>query len=125
MTDTIGARVTVDRLPGGLYAGAEANASLADSGSRRYHPFSFDFDSTPMSLEDPGEHWEEKVRELHLQNRERRIERLKETTEPGGMNSLCKTSATSGTRLSRSSRTTTRCTTRRERRSSSGHTTLR
>lgn len=53
------------------------DAELADRKARRYHPFSFDFDSTPLSLEEPKEHWEEQVRTLHLENRARAIERLK------------------------------------------------
>ena len=52
------------------------HATLSDRGLRRYHPFSFDFDSTPMSLKDPEEHWDAAVKTNHLNNRARAVERL-------------------------------------------------
>jgi len=72
---------TVAHLPFGLYDHA-GHRSVRDYAQRRYHPFAFDFDSTPMSLDDPGEHWDEKAKELHLHNREIAIERFK--AEYGG-----------------------------------------
>lgn len=68
--------ITVADLPRGLYD-HEGHVSVRDRGRRRYHPFAYDFDSTPMSLDDPGEHWEEKVKALHIENRNKAIERLK------------------------------------------------
>jgi hypothetical protein len=68
--------VTVADLPRGLYD-LSGHASVRDRGRRRYHPFAYDFDSTPLSLDDPGEHWEEQVKALHIENRNKAIERLK------------------------------------------------
>ncbi|WKW52070.1 hypothetical protein [Rhodomicrobium lacus] len=68
--------VTVADLPRGLYD-HEHHLSVRDRGRRRYYPFAFDFDSTPTSLDDPGEHWQEDVKALHIENRNREIERLK------------------------------------------------
>lgn len=68
--------ITVADLPRGLYD-HEGHASVRDRGRRRYLPFAYDFDSTPMSLDDPGEHWEEEVKALHIENRNKAIERLK------------------------------------------------
>lgn len=68
--------ITVADLPRGLYD-HEEHTSVRDRGRRRYHPFGFDFDSTPMSLEDPGENWGEEAKALHDANRRREIERLK------------------------------------------------
>ncbi|MER8713135.1 hypothetical protein, partial [Mesorhizobium sp. M1295] len=41
-----------------------------------YHPFSFDFDSTPGDLDDPMDTWDEAVKQQHVANRARVIERL-------------------------------------------------
>ena len=70
-------RITIADLEHSFYSYAE-HAHIADKGRRRYHPYSFDFDSTAMFLEEPSEDWEEKVRELHLQNREKIIAGLKD-----------------------------------------------
>lgn len=67
---------TVADLPRGLYD-YERHPTVRDRGRRRYHLFSYDFDSTPMSLEDPSEHWEERIRAQYLKNRDRVIARLK------------------------------------------------
>ncbi|UCI23982.1 hypothetical protein [Mesorhizobium sp. B2-8-5] len=67
---------TVADLPRGLYD-HQGHPSVCDRGRRRYHPFAYDFDSTPMSLDDPGEHWDEKVKALHTDNRDKAIDRLK------------------------------------------------
>ncbi len=77
MPENITKRITIVDLERGFYSHAD-HARLADKGLRRYHPFSFDFDSTATLLEEPGEHWEEQVRELHLKNREQVIAGLKE-----------------------------------------------
>jgi len=68
--------ITVADLPRGLYD-HERHLSVRDRGRRRYHPFAYDFDSTPVSLDDPGEHWEEKVKAFHIENRNKAIKRLK------------------------------------------------
>ncbi len=70
-------RVTVADLQQGFYSYRE-HWRLADIGMRRYHPFSFDFDSTALFLEEPAVHWEEQVRALHLENRDKVIRQLKE-----------------------------------------------
>lgn len=69
-------RTSIVDLPRGVYDYA-AHPNLSDRQARRYHPFSFDFDSTPMSLDDPGEHWDEQVKQQHSKNRQRAIEHLK------------------------------------------------
>lgn len=67
-------RKTITDLPRAYY---DPDAgTVADSGSRRYHPFSFDFDSTPLSLAEPQEGWDEQVKKLHNENREREVKRL-------------------------------------------------
>lgn len=43
---------------------------------KRYRIFSFDFDSRAHSLEPIQEQWEKKVKELHIQNREKTIKGL-------------------------------------------------
>ncbi|GGO80967.1 hypothetical protein GCM10011348_18880 [Marinobacterium nitratireducens] len=43
---------------------------------KRYRIFSFDFDSRASSLEPIQEQWEDKVKELHAQNRENTIKGL-------------------------------------------------
>jgi len=68
--------ITVADLPRALYD-HKGHDRVRDRGRRRYHPFAYDFDSTPMSLDDPGEHWADEVRALHLANRDKAIERLK------------------------------------------------
>lgn len=77
MSEDIAKRITVADLERGFYSHAD-HSRLADQGMRRYHPYSFDFDSTAILLEEPGEHWEEQVRELHLKNREQVIAGLKD-----------------------------------------------
>lgn len=69
-------RKSIADLERGVYQHDE-HTDLADRGARRYHPFSFDFDSTPLNLKAPEEHWEEQVKQLHIENRERAIEKLK------------------------------------------------
>src|SRR6476646_6747869 len=69
-------RKRIADLKNGLYQ-YDGHADLSDRGARRYHPFSFDFDSTPMMLKDPKQHWDEEVKRLHLKNREQLIEGLK------------------------------------------------
>jgi hypothetical protein len=68
-------RKTINNLTHGVYD-YSGHADLADRKARRYHPFSFDFDSTPLSLAEPEEHWDEQVKRLHLENRARQIKRL-------------------------------------------------
>ncbi|MGX9431604.1 MULTISPECIES: hypothetical protein [Bradyrhizobium] len=68
-------RKTIADLARGVYEHNE-HANLADRKARRYHPYSFDFDSTPLSLESPEEHWDEQVKQVHLENREHQIKRL-------------------------------------------------
>lgn len=51
--------ITIDQLPRGLYD-HDGHQSVRDRGRRRYHPFAYDFDSTPMNLTDPSEQWEER-----------------------------------------------------------------
>lgn len=68
-------RRTIADLAHGVYDYNE-HATLADHKARRYHPFSFDFDSTPLNLKDPEDHWDEHVKQLHLENRARSINRL-------------------------------------------------
>jgi len=69
-------RLTIANMPRGVYDYA-LHHQLADRGRRRYNPFSFDFDSTPLDLEVPVAHWNETVTKNHLENRARTIERLK------------------------------------------------
>ncbi|HDZ48221.1 hypothetical protein LCGC14_0209770 [marine sediment metagenome] len=45
---------------------------------KRYRIFSFDFDSRAHSLEPVQDQWDEKVKELHIQNREKTIKGLAE-----------------------------------------------
>jgi hypothetical protein len=67
-------RKRITSLPRGLYD--DAAPSVADRGARRFHPFSFDFDSTPSSLVEPPDSWEENVRALHFENRAKQLKRL-------------------------------------------------
>ncbi|UVK51726.1 hypothetical protein DBIPINDM_005030 [Mesorhizobium sp. AR02] len=69
-------RKTIADLTNGLYH-YDGHADLSDRGARRYHPFSFDFDSTSLILKDPEEHWEDEVKRVHNENRTQLIERLK------------------------------------------------
>ena len=69
-------RLTIANVPRGVYDYA-LHHQLADRGRRRYNPYSFDFDSTPLNLEEPAGHWNETVTKNHLENRARTIERLK------------------------------------------------
>jgi hypothetical protein len=68
-------RTTIADLPRGVYDYG-SHSKLADHGSRRYHPFSFDFDSSSMFLREPEEHWGEQVKRLHFENRAQQIQRL-------------------------------------------------
>jgi hypothetical protein len=72
----VSSRTTIANLPQGVYDYA-SHGNLADRLARRYHPFSFDFDSTPLSLNDPDERWDEQVKRAHLEHREQEINRLK------------------------------------------------
>lgn len=54
-------RQTITDLTHGVYD-YSGHGDLADRQARRYHPFSFDFDSTPLSLAEPEEHWDEQVK---------------------------------------------------------------
>jgi len=54
-------RITIVQLPRGVYDRSK-HACLADRGMRRYLPFSFDFDSTPMKLANPEETWDEPIK---------------------------------------------------------------
>lgn len=69
-------RKTIADLQKGVYQ-YDGHADLSDRGARRYNPFSFDFDSTPVSLIVPEEHWDEQVKRQHIENRDRIVERLK------------------------------------------------
>jgi hypothetical protein len=69
-------RKTIASLTGGLY-GHDGHGGLADCRARRYHPFSFDFDSTPFSLTEPEEHWDQERKRVYRDNRQQRIDRLK------------------------------------------------
>ncbi|MET4245492.1 hypothetical protein [Bradyrhizobium sp. RT10b] len=55
-----------------------AHVDLADYGFRRYHAFSFDFDSTPLSLTEAEDHWDEPVKQNHRENRAQAIKRLEQ-----------------------------------------------
>lgn len=72
----VSSRTTIANLPQGVYDYAK-HWNLADRQARRYHPFSFDFDSTPLNLNDPDERWDEQVKRDHLERREQEINRLK------------------------------------------------
>ncbi|MBP2443782.1 hypothetical protein [Rhizobium leguminosarum] len=77
MSEDVVERITVGELDRVFYAHADHHR-VADKGLRRYQPFGFDFDSTALMLDEPADHWEEQVRLLHLENRDRAIARLKE-----------------------------------------------
>lgn len=70
------ARLTIKHLRNGVYQHAD-HAGLCDRRMRRYHPFSFDFDSTPHDLEDPKDEWPDERKEQHSARRAEMIERLK------------------------------------------------
>jgi hypothetical protein len=70
-------RKTIADLTRGVYDHS-AHAELADRGTRRYHPYSFDFDSTPLSLKEPEEHWDEQVKQTYRENRAQRIKWLEQ-----------------------------------------------
>ncbi|UGY11942.1 hypothetical protein HAP48_0000400 (plasmid) [Bradyrhizobium septentrionale] len=70
-------RKTIADLTRGVYD-HDAHADLADRGFRRYHPFSFDFDSTPLSLAEAEDHWDEQVKQNHQENRAQAIKRLEQ-----------------------------------------------
>lgn len=70
-------RKTIADLSGGVYD-YSAHTDLADRGVRRYHPFSFDFDSTPLSLKETEEHWDEQVKNRHRENRAQQIKRIEQ-----------------------------------------------
>ncbi|TBF30717.1 hypothetical protein [Rhizobium ruizarguesonis] len=74
-------RTTIADLISGTYD-YDGHSRLADRGFRRYHTFSFDFDSTPINLEDPEEHWDEQAKNNYAKNRAQEVERLK--LEHGG-----------------------------------------
>ncbi len=76
-------RKTIIDLTKGVYD-YDGHNSLADRGVRRYHPFSFDFDSTSLSLKEPEEHLDVQVKRTHLENRAKIVERLKQ--EYGALN---------------------------------------
>ena len=69
-------RITIADLPHGVYDHT-SHDRLADRGRRRYSPYSFDFDSTPLNLNEPAAHWDEQVKANHIANRAQTIERLK------------------------------------------------
>lgn len=69
-------RVTVGNLTRGLYDYV-GHVSVGDRARRRYNPFAFDFDSTPMMLDEPKDYWNDELKALHVANREQAIERLK------------------------------------------------
>lgn len=68
-------RTTIADLSHGAYDYSR-HVDLADRKARRYHPFSYDFDSTAQSLTQPEEHWDEQVKQLHSENRAQTIKRL-------------------------------------------------
>ncbi len=68
-------RKTIANLTRGVYD-HDAHADLADRGFRRYHPFSFDFDSTFVSLTETEDHWEEQGKRHHRENRARAVKQL-------------------------------------------------
>lgn len=82
-------RKTIADLARGVYDHG-AHADLADHGFRRYHPFSFDFDSTPFSLAEPEDHWDEPVKQNHRENRAQAIERLAQQYGPSQIESVVK-----------------------------------
>lgn len=69
-------RTLISNLPHAFYDPDVVN--VADRGARRFHPFSFDFDTTSMLLKEPEEQWEEKVKELHRENRARQLKFMEE-----------------------------------------------
>lgn len=72
-----GMRKTIADLPRGVYD-HDGHAWLADRGVRRYHPYSFDFDSTPLSLKEPEAHWDEQIKQTHRENRIQQMKRLEQ-----------------------------------------------
>lgn len=70
-------RKTIANLTRGVYD-HDAHADLADRGFRRYHPFSFDFDSTSVSLTEAEDHWDEQVKRHHRENRARAVKQLEQ-----------------------------------------------
>ncbi|MBI1220480.1 MAG: hypothetical protein GC186_18265 [Rhodobacteraceae bacterium] len=88
-------RKTIADFPNGVYAVAE-HASTADRGGRRYHLFSFDFDSTPLNLKDPEEHWGEEIKRLHLESRAQLIKRLEQEYGSRHMDRVVKNSSDLG-----------------------------
>ncbi len=70
-------RKTIADLPRGVYD-HDGHAWLADRGVRRYHPYSFDFDSTPLSLKEPEAHWDEQIKQTHRENRIQQMKRLEQ-----------------------------------------------
>ncbi|MER8824625.1 hypothetical protein NKH70_33880 [Mesorhizobium sp. M0991] len=70
-------RITIIDLAQGVYSHTH-HAGVADRAMRRYHPYSFDFDSTPMLLHEPGETWDDEAKTLHAENREKTISRIKD-----------------------------------------------
>ncbi|QLH72037.1 hypothetical protein [Rhodopseudomonas palustris] len=82
-------RKTIVDLTLGVYDHA-SHADLSDRGFRRYHPFSFDFDSTPLSLEEIDESWDESVKQNHLQSRVQCISRLEQQYGSGQIEKVVK-----------------------------------
>lgn len=68
-------RVTLLDLDRGIYD-HDGHCRLNDRGMRRYHPFAFVFDSTPLDLKEPEESWSEEATKLHLANQAKTIQRL-------------------------------------------------
>ena len=69
-------RKTISELERGFYQ-YDQHGKLSDREARRYNPFSFDFDSTPLNLRDPEEHWDEQVKRQYIDSRDQMVERLK------------------------------------------------
>lgn len=68
-------RLTVSKLVNGLY-NYDGHKDLGDHGMRRYHPFSMEFDSTPMDLKEPGPDWSDEAKRAGLERRARLVEHL-------------------------------------------------
>ena len=70
-------RKTIADLTRGVYDHG-AHADLADHGIRRYHLFSFDLDSSPLSLAEAEDHWDKPIKQSHRESRAQAIKRLEQ-----------------------------------------------
>jgi hypothetical protein len=75
MTDESTSRITMDvvdrTLPLEVW-----KPQLADYGRRRHLSYTMDFDTRVHALEEPGEGWTDEAKAMHLENREKTVQRL-------------------------------------------------